>query len=176
MSAILYHGLELFVGCLLIHILVWRHYRIRNGGIQLGVIFLILPPVVMFGAFLLGSLLGVKQLQEMEWLAWGLSYLLHFSLSGAYMAMYTALISFSPSIAILEKVEAHMPRGLKRHELSLQWFTDDQLSGLRRKNLLAGGLISTSNDMLVLGAKGRVIALSLSLFRRFVGLSDLANG
>ncbi len=175
MPAILYHGLELFVGCLLIHTFVWRHYRIRNGGIQLGVIFLVLPPV-MFGVFILGSLLGIRRSQEIAWLASGLSYLLHCSLSGAYMAMYTALISFSPSIAILEKVEAHMPQGLKRHELSPQWFTDNQLSGVRRKNLLAGGLISTANDTLVLGPKGRVIAIGFSLFRRFVGLSDLANG
>ena len=111
-----------------------------------------------------------------EWAQLSLALLLHYAMSVSYMLLYTAIIGFSPSIAVLQRVENGMPAGLKRDELVPEWFTDEMLSGARHKNLKDIGLISESGGVLHLEWSGRLIALSFLVFRRVLGLSDVARG
>ncbi len=115
-------------------------------------------------------------LLEIQWFSWGLAYILHVALSGSYMFLYTAVSGVSPSIAILENVEASMPKGLKRGDIAPKCFTDSTLSGARLDNLLVTGFIQESAGVLRLSFRGWLIAVSFLIFRRFLGLPDVAKG
>jgi hypothetical protein len=167
------YALEMFVVCLVSHILLWRSGRVRNLGAWLAPIFLLLP-VVMGATALAGSVTGV--VPSVIWSRWAMAYILHLSLSGSYILVYTAVAGFSPSIAILKRVEGSMPNGLPRDQLAPFWFKDENLTGARRENLLAAGFITESNGMLCLSTSGVIVARGLVVFRRFLGLPDIANG
>jgi len=169
MQTIFFHALELFSFCMAIHIFIWRVFPLRNQIIGLGVIFSTGP------LLLLGAALSFDA-SSLDWLSWGLSALLHFALFGVYVNLYTLVAGFSPSIGILERVEESMPRGLQRHELAPPWFNDKNLSGARRENLLSTGMIDESDGLLHLSPRGRAIAGCFLLFRRFLGLPDVAKG
>lgn len=175
MQTVLIHAIELFCFCLGIHILVWRIFPVRNQGVRLGLIFL-LGPVLMIGACALASRSEPDIFSRADWTSWGLSCLLHLAMAGGYVNLYTAVTGFSPSIGILERVEESMPHGLERRELAPPWFTDKSLSGARRENLLATGFIRESGGRLHLSARGRLIARCFLIFRRFLGLPDVAKG
>jgi len=175
MATILYHAVELFCFCLAIHILVWRTFPVRHQGIRLGLIFS-LGAVAMVGVYALATRFSKGSFESLNWPSWGLACLLHFSLSGVYLNLYTLVTGFSPSIGILERVEESMPHGLKRSELAPPWFTNKNLSGARRENLLATGFIYETGGVLHLSPRGRLIAHCFLIFRRFLGLPDVAKG
>jgi hypothetical protein len=176
-QSILERGVLLFLACLLVHIAIWRIFRPRNQVVGLVFIFAVIPVVLGVPGVLIaarfsdgGATFPGAAIQ------WGLAYILHLAASGSYMFLYTAVAGASPSIAILEKVDAHMPKGLKRSELAPAWFTDAALSGARKENLLATGLIADHSGALELTFRGRIIAMTFLLFRRFLGLPDVAKG
>ena len=175
MPLVFYHALEVFGFCLAVHVIVWRALPVQHQGARLGLIFVILPLFLFVIAFLL-SRQAVVLLRDIQWVKWMLAYLLHFSLAGSYLFFYTAVTGFSPSIAILEKVEESMPKGLKRLDLAPSWFSDKHLSGVRRANLLATGFIVELDGLLRLSRRGWIIARVFLIFRRFLGLPDVARG
>ena len=166
MVAVLVRGLALFTLCLSIHVLIWRCRAIRSHAAWLVLIFILFPGGVLGGTAVLGKVST----------AWFLSYVLHGSLALAYMVMYTAVRSFSPSVAILDKVARSMPAGVEPDGLRPEWFTDSRLSGLRWQNLAAGAFISVTGGILTLEPRGRLVARAFLLFRRSLGLPDLAKG
>lgn len=175
MQAVLYQGLELFCFCLALHIFIWRAFPKRAGLVQLALIF-VLGPTLMVGILVLVSILTSGAFPRLDWTLWGVAALLHFALSAVYLNLYTLVAGFSPSIGILERVDKSMPRGLTRSELAPPWFNDKNLSGARRENLLATGFIFETGGMLHLSPRGRLIARCFLLFRRFLGLPDMARG
>jgi hypothetical protein len=60
--------------------------------------------------------------------------------------------------------------------LAPSWFVDAHLAGARCESLLASGLIAESDGILRLTARGRIIGTCFLLFRRFLGLPDVAKG
>ena len=173
MQTILYLAIAMFAISLAIHILIWQVLPSRRQIILLVLIFMLSPALFLVLRF---AGLGPHALSPQEaWLAWGLASLLHLSLGAVYVNLYTAVAGFSPSIAILEKAE-QSPHGLERHELAPSWFSDKHLSGARRENLLAAGFICESDGSLLLTPRGRMLALGLLTFRRFLGLPDVAKG
>jgi hypothetical protein len=175
MQIVLFNAAALFCLCLIIHVLVWRAFPIRNQGLRLGLIFTLVP-VAMISACSLLSHLVPGAFPPVGWSSWGLSCLLHFSLAGVYINLFTAVTGFSPSIGIMERIKESMPHGLKRGELAPPWFSDKNLSGERRENLLATGLIYEAEGSLHLSSRGRLIARCFLIFRRFLGLPDVAKG
>jgi hypothetical protein len=175
MQAVLSHALELFCFCLAIHVLIWRVFPPRSPLACLAAI-LLFGPWLLLGIYEIASKLGLAAPPIGDWLSYGLVLLLHLALSGVYLNLYTLVGGFSPSIGILERVEASIPHGLQRHELAPPWFNDKNLSGARRENLLATGMIYESGGLLHLSPRGRFIAACFLTFRRFLGLTDVAKG
>jgi hypothetical protein len=174
MLTALTRGLGLFLGCLTIHVLIWRLRPIRKQGLALILLFVLAPGLVLLGGFIRAW--TMQALVQDSWLFWGLAYLLHAALSGAYFFLYTGVTGFSPTLAIMDNLAKGMPGGIERSQLAPRWFTDERLSGARHANLLSGGLIHQTSGMLHLTARGRFIAGVFLFFRRFLGLSDLAKG
>jgi hypothetical protein len=173
MQAILYRGIALFCCCLAIHILVWRIWKVRHEGLWLTLIFLVAPAISL--PIFLGFSFGWT-VPTIDWQPIALTYLLHCAISISYMLLYTGITGFSPSIAILQRVASSMPVGLERNELAPDWFTDEMLTGVRNENLKNLGLISESVDGLQLQPGGRFVAFCFLVFRRLLGLSDVADG
>jgi hypothetical protein len=174
MQALLFRVIEIFGFSVVLHILVWRLFPLRQQVFRLGMIFS-LGPVCLLGIHAAANRL-VEGGSPIDWASWGLACLAHFSLAAVYVNLYTAVVGFSPSIGILERVERSMPGGLEWHELPPPWFSDKHLSGARRENLLATGFIHESDGFLRLTPRGEMVARSLLAFRRFLGLPDVAKG
>jgi hypothetical protein len=168
MQALFFHAIEMFAISMTLHIVVWRLFPLRQQLMRLGLVFLLGP------ALLMGSCLAISA--GIDWASWALSCLLHFAAAGVYVNLYTAVVGFSPSIGILERVEASMPKGLEYGQLPPPWFTDQHLSGDRRENLLATGLICERDRKLQLTPRGRLAARALLAFRRFLAMPDIAKG
>lgn len=161
MAQVVERTVALFAACLVLQVVVWRYFAIAGQGMRLVAVFVVLP--------------GIVCATPVE-ISWALTYLLHVCMSVCYIILYTGVTGFSPSIAILERVDRSMPEGLTREQLPPQWFTDTHLSGARRENLLSGGLITESGGTLRLTARGKFIAACFLIFRRFIGLPDVAQG
>jgi hypothetical protein len=175
MQTVFSHGLELFCFCLALHIFIWRLFPTRAGNAQLALIFLF-GPGLLLGIIVLVSVLTSGSFPSIDWTSWALAGLLHFALAGVYLVLHTSMAGFSPSIGILERVERSMPHGLTRSELAPPWFNDKNLSGARRGNLVASGMIYESRGLLLLTPRGRFIAGCFLIFRRILGLPDVAEG
>lgn len=174
MQYILYFGLALLLCSVALQVVVWRFFPVKNQPTRLAAIFVVLPAfLVIFSGAVLSSWPWIP---NWSWAAWSLVYLLDLSLALSYMLLYTAVTGFSPSIAILEHVEESMPHGLRREELVPHWFTEENLAGLRHENLVRRRLIAHSRGLLSIQPRGRFIARCFLIFRRFVGLADLARG
>jgi hypothetical protein len=174
--AILCYGLGLFIFSIAAQILIWRSFPVKNQPVRLAIIFVALPACTV-AIWLAISSSGASVLPRMSWPAWCLAYLLDLSVSISYMLLYTAVASFSPSIAILERVEEVMPAGLPREQLVPLWFTDQNLSAARHENLLDSRLVTNNiRGELSLEPRGRFIARCFLVYRRFLGLPDLAKG
>jgi hypothetical protein len=174
MQSILYFGLGLLFCSMAVHVLIWRSFPIGNQPFRLALVFLALPPAIIL--ICLAAPASWRVVPQWPWSAWCLAYLLDLSVSLSYMLLFTAVASFSPSIAILERVEQSMPRGLPRAELAPEWFSQERLAGERHDNLITSRLISNSGALLQLQPRGRFIAQCFLIFRRFLGLPDLAQG
>lgn len=161
MHQIIFRAFELFAACLVLQLIVWRIGRQGSYALRQMMLFFVVPAIVCLVP------------REPAWI---LTYILHFSLACVYVLLSTGLTSFSPSIAIVERVARSMPKGLKREELSPAWFTDAYLSGARCENLSASGLVAESKGVLRLTVRGKAIAMCFLIFRRFLGLPDLAKG
>lgn len=103
-------------------------------------------------------------------------FLLHASLSSAYIVLYSGLIAFSPSLAILEAIDRSMPSGLDYEELFLPWFNDRNLAGPRIENLIAACMLVKTQDLLCLTKRGRLVAQCFRLYRRSIGLPEIGEG
>lgn len=173
MQTILCFGLGLFIGSIALQILIWRLRPLQNELTRLLALFVALPAFVVSICIVTRA---YSWLIPTSWASWCFVYLLDLSLSTGYMVLYTAITGFSPSIAILERVEESMPHGLPREELVPDWFTDQNLARARYDNLVSHRLISNSGGVLQLERRGRFIAQCFLIFRRFLGLPDLAKG
>ena len=174
MQSILCFGLGLLVCSMALHVVIWRFLPIRNQASRLAVIFVALPAVIV--TLCLTALSSWRVIPQWPWAIWCLVYLLDLSLSLSYMLLFTAITGFSPSIAILERVEENMPAGLPREELAPYWFTHERLAGARHDSLVSHRLVSDSGGILQIEPRGRFIAQCFLIFRRFLGLPDLAGG
>jgi len=174
LQSILYFGVGLFVGSVALQIVIWRSLPLQNQLTRLLAIFIVLPGLII--TICLVTPAYCRLISRLSWTGWCLVYLLDLSLSTSYMLIYTAITGFSPSIAILERIEESMPQGLPREELVPDWFTDQNLTGARYDNLVSRRFISNSGAVLQLEPQGRFIAQCFLIFRRFLGLPDLAKG
>ena len=175
MQTTLSRGLELFLCCFALHVLLWRRFPVHNHGNRLIILFFALP-LALLSAFVTLAQPEESGLRATYWVEWLLSYVLHLGLSLGYLALYTSFTSFSPSIAILTRVDNSMPVGLPRDKLAPEWFLNENLSGLRCNNLIGAGLISQRDGVFYLRGRGKAIARTFLFYRRVLGLSGLAKG
>jgi len=170
---ILVYGLSLFAICYLLHLIIWRIRRPTAYPIWLPAIFFVLP--LLTAIFILAANLSVD-LPSPRFIRLLAIFLLHASLSSAYIVFYSGLIAFSPSLAILEAIDQSMPSGLHYEELFLPWFNHKNLAGLRIENLIAAQMLVETQNLLCLTAKGRLVAWCFRLYRRSIGLPEVSEG
>ncbi len=159
-------ALGCFFVAFLLHWVVWRIKIPRRqtfalllillGTLPLGLGLMLLPP----GSALVGSLSWWEILQIA---------IFHVALSLAYIVAYSALEGRSPSMTLLVYVADAGSGGRTREELeSLLW--DERPVESRLDAMLRDGMVSQSNDICRLTAKGWAWARCFAAQRAFLGM------
>jgi hypothetical protein len=122
--------------------------------------FLLLPAAAVAALGLASSLFSPEELLAV--------YLLHFVLSGVYIAMYPAAQASSPSLEILMLFRGR-PEGLTREEI-VRGFNKVSAVSARVKDLVDSRLVVQRGGKLTPSPSGRRLSVLFALYRRSLGL------
>jgi hypothetical protein len=176
MCGILFEAAAIFVGCLAVHVAIWRIRRpvsYRAWLPLLVLIFLVAGPAV--GWWLVGArVLMAAEARPDRIVEWAAVLLLHGSASTVYIIGYTLLSAFSPSIEIMKRLE-QAPGGLAREEIDVP-FLRTTIGGERVINLLEDGLLVAEGDAVKLSSRASTLAGITMLYRHVIGLPDGTGG
>ena len=164
---VLISGFLVFIACLAVHVVVWRVRRPSNPPVALAVIFFVLSPLPGFliARYLPGLAAGISAG------GWAAVYLLHVSLSCAYIMSYPAVEAVSPSLVIALMLGRAGERGVASGEIE-RFFASDVVLAPRFRDLVDSGFASESGGAFTLTPRGRAIIRFFILFRRIMGLPE----
>ena len=142
------------------HVLHWHWKAPKRDVVALIVTFLLLPAVAIAALGLASSLFSPEEALAV--------YLLHFILSGVYIAMYPAAQASSPSLEILMLFRGR-PEGLTREEI-VRGFNTVSVVSARVKDLVDSKLVVQPGGKLTLTPNGRWLSVLFALYRRSLAL------
>lgn len=149
-----------FAGLMLVHVLVWRLFKVRKQILWLFVIFLGLPTLA-----LLAGLAG-----RADPIGWVLGYLVVFTFCSCYILFFPAVQTESPTLAIVWHLDRNQHAGgLSRDEIMAAMCSDQPFQD-RVRDLEKNGLLEGSTGSQRLSAAGRLIAAFFYYYRRVLGL------
>jgi hypothetical protein len=149
-----------FAALMLIHVVVWRFFKVRKQILWLFLIFLGLPTLALLAGLAWGS----------DPIAWVLGYLLEFTLSCCYILFYPAVQNESPTLTMVRFLDRNKRAGgLSRGDI-LAAMCDDHPIQDRLVDLQNNGLIRASGGPQRLSGPGRLIAAFFYYYRRAMGL------
>lgn len=164
---IIYYGFAFFFSALLLHILIWRFRRPKNDVALLFAIFLGLPAVLCGGlisVLYLGFLVSLLTMLDLV-----LVFILHASLSLAYIANYPAATAHSPSLAILLMVGASEQGRLSAEEIQGLYSTRHTIIQ-RVEDLEVYGMLARKGHSFFLKPAARIIIGVYIIYRKLLGL------
>ncbi|MBI5970585.1 MAG: hypothetical protein HY884_05475 [Deltaproteobacteria bacterium] len=163
----------MFLLCLCIHVAVWRNRYPKNRPAALLFIFIVLPVIA---ASMLAALSRFAVFMPFDVGTWGIplieftgAYLLHFSLSAAYIMSYPAVEAVSPSLMLALIIGGSNERGVSIEEL-ISTFDGKFLLEPRIKDLKDAGMVSESKGLLSLTRRGKSFVTPFIVLRRALGL------
>jgi hypothetical protein len=149
-----------FALMMVLHVLIWRVFKVRKQILWLFLIFLGLPTAV----FLIGLVRGQDPT------AWALWYLLEFTLSSCYILFFPAVQSESPTLTLVRQLDRHKrDGGLSRERILAAMSTNNPILD-RLTDLQNNGLIQASGGPQRLSGPGRLVAIFFFYYRRAMGL------
>lgn len=150
---------DLFVFCLVLHVIAWRLRRPKADIALLVMIFF--TPLVIF--------LIIAPRYEIPFLALMAVALLHTALSCSYILIYPASQAASPSLKIMRLVDKAKPDGLTEEEIARQ-FESGELLEARIQDLIAAKMIHQKGDQLSLTPLGQAFVAPFVYLRQILGL------
>lgn len=161
-------GFLLFLACLCIHILVWHIKYPQNRAWALTLLFFILPAIaaVLYAALTFFGLL--PHILPFTLSGAAAVFLLHYSLSSAYIMTYPALEAISPSLVLVLLI-GRSREGFSKKDLS-GFFDNAIILSPRIADLHEMNLISEREGSLYLNRKGRLLIYFFVIYRSFLGL------
>jgi hypothetical protein len=149
-----------FIGLLLVHIAVWRLFKVRKQILWLFIIFTGLPT--------LGLLIGLARGGDP--IEWSLGYLLVFTLSSCYILFFPAVQYESPTLSMVRILDRNRSSGgLSRDEIMTTLCSDQPLRD-RMEDLENNGLLGGATGPRRLSTAGRLVAAFFYYYRRLLGL------
>jgi len=146
---------------MLLHILLWRLKRPNRHALSLLFIFIIIPGVFLASVGMLS--------ENISWTEVCGIFLLHASLSFAYIQVYPASQADSPSFKILLHVGKSMPQGMTAGEIQAL-FPAAVLLDARIEDLVRATLVSEKDGKLSLTKQGELLIRPFIYLRQILGL------
>ena len=163
---ILIFGSLTFLGCLILHVLIWR-YRIPEKSIfALMLIFVIIPACILLAVIIIDGVKDIVPLSTGELTA---LMLFHLALSSIYISSYPAAQAVSPSLDILLIVAGTETKKISREDIIKQ-YADTKMIRERIDDLLTDSLISRKGEYLNLKPISEIIVRIFVLYRKILGL------
>jgi hypothetical protein len=172
---IVFEEANLYVACLLLHVVVWRVRRPRTFHQWLPALAVIFLGGGVVAGWWLADL--AHSTGELEGHGRALHFValmaLHLPASLVYIIGYTLISAFSPSVELLKLIERNP--GLRRNDIALPYL-GTIVGGDRLKNLVSEGLFEVRRDVVRLGPKADRIVRLVLWYRHAVGLPDGTGG
>lgn len=163
-------GFVIFFFSLCLHVIIWRWF---NPGKKIAFLLLIFIAIPVGSYFVFSNIIHIDyklstvSVSGTDWMA---VYMLHISLSLAYILSYPAVEAASPSLVILLMMDNSKEDGLVFNDLS-NCFRDDMVLQPRIQDLINSGLIIESHDGYYrLTPRGITFVKCFILLRRLLGL------
>lgn len=154
---ILINAFVLLIISQVIHILIWRHTRLQSPRLFLGIVFFVVPLLIVFSLYFLPKYLYLGHYLSgftlSEWLA---VYLLHSALSGGYFFLYPTAQDGSPAVRLSLYLHAQMPAGLTFAEMNKYLMSTDDLNPRINDLIMSGYLKFSKNEKLELTLLGNM--------------------
>ncbi len=149
-----------FMGLMLVHVIVWRLFKVRKQILWLFVIFIGLPILGLFAGLAQGA----------DPIECGLVYLLMFTFCSCYILFFPAVQNESPTLAMVWHLDRNKHAGgLSRDEI-MEAMSSDRPFQDRLRDLENNGLVRGSMGPQRLSTAGRLIAAFFYYYRRVLGL------
>lgn len=172
-QTILFAGLTVFFICLCIHVAVWRTRYPKNRPVALVLIFIVLPAIAVA---ILATLNNLYVLTSFDGKAVWMPtvelagvYLLHFSISAAYIMSYPAVEAVSPSLMLTLIIGCSNETGVTKEEL-VSTFDGKFLLEPRIKDLVDADMVTEVKGLLSLTRRGKRFVMPFIVLRRMLGL------
>ncbi|MBI5638830.1 MAG: hypothetical protein HZA17_00235 [Nitrospirae bacterium] len=159
---IIIYGFLSFLGCMLIHVVVWRIKIPRHDALLLFFIFLIFPSIFFL-------LLGVVKSVPVSGTDAAYGFLLHVALSVVYISSYPAAQAISPSLDIMLVIGSSQDRRMTEEDI-ISRYDDGVLVAARVDDLRHSSLVLQKGGTFELTSVGKTVAGFFVLYRKLLGL------
>ncbi len=153
-------SLLLFMGVFMLHVAVWRLFRVCREMLLLALLFLAVPGVALVVVLVAGWLAPAETLAMA---------LMVYSLSVAYIQTYPGLKDDIPSFRILMLLDQAGREGLTESEI-LARIGEQSLFAFKVAELENDSLVIRDGDRVRLTPAGRILATVFRSYRRLLGL------
>ncbi|TAM45949.1 MAG: hypothetical protein EPN55_06960 [Gammaproteobacteria bacterium] len=153
-------SLLLFAGVFVLHVAVWRLFRVRREMLLLALLFLAVPGVALVVALVSGRLAPVETMATV---------LMLYALSVAYIQTYPGLKDDIPSFRILMLLDQAGRGGMTESEI-LDQIGEQSLFAFKVAELESDSLVIRNGDRVRLTPAGRMLATVFRSYRRLLGL------
>jgi len=153
-------SLLLFMGVFILHVAIWRLFRVRREMMLLAALFLVMPGGALVTALAFGWLMPVEMLA---------TALMLYALSVAYVQTYPGLKDDIPSFRILMLLDQAGREGMTKSDI-LDRIGEQSLFVFKVAELESDGLVVWDGDSVRLTPAGRILAAVFSSYRRLLGL------
>lgn len=168
-------SLALFGVAQLIHIMTWKISR-PSEYLYWFLKFWVIVPVTLAVVVLLVArfIFGYEITQQIVFF-WVAAFVGYGALCGAYVLIYPAIYTLSPSLEILRYLRG-TPHGTAKSEQLPYSSETTSLVTDRVETMLDTGFVERDNGDLVLTGRGRKIGRIVDFYRRFLGLDQSTGG
>lgn len=160
----------------IIHIAVWRLKRPQHYLIWFSIWWLFVPGAVLFIALVVLPLVDGRALDVDAIGFWLAAYIGYLAFCGAYVHLFPAISTSSPSLEILWTLSRLPNRISPANEMRVPTGTGDKMLHRRLDNEIMNGFIRADGEQLSVTARAKPFVCLVSGFRRWIGIHDDVAG
>lgn len=160
----------------IVHITVWRVKRPQHYLIWFSIWWLFVPGAILFTALIILPLIDGRPVDINAIGFWLAAYIGHLAFCGAYVHLFPAISTSSPSLEMLWTLSRLPGHAAAAADMRVPTGTGDKMIQRRLDNEITNGFIKADGENLSITPRARPFVALVGMFRRWVGIRDDVAG